>query len=309
MKNIGLGKGLDAIFSNTPIVNNDENINNNTNLPIEVDPSSISKLDVDLIDPNPFQPRKEFDRDALDELKKSILQNGLIQPITVRPFNNRYQLISGERRLRSFKELGFKTIPAYIINVESDEMMLALALIENIQREKLNIIEVAQAYQRLIDECNLTQEQIAEKVGKDRSTVTNTLRLLKLPKVIQDALSNDEITPGHARAILAVSDVNTQLEVFHKIKTEQLSVRKSEQLVNSLNKNEKKTNFKPSNIKKNDNIVKDINTKDFEDKLRVLFGTKVAINHRKDGTGEIVISYFSLDDFERIFELMNEKKY
>lgn len=298
MKTTGLGKGLDAIFT-TDINSLQEN------LQVEIDTNTITKIDVNLIDPNPFQPRTEFDREALDELKKSILQNGLIQPITVRPYQNRYQLISGERRLRSFKELGYKEIPAYIINVESDELMLALALIENIQREKLNIIEIAQAYQRLIEECKLTQEQVAEKVGKDRSTITNTIRLLKLPKPIQEALAKDEITPGHARAILTVENVAQQLDIFERIKKEQLSVRKVEQLVQSINK---KSPSSKSKVSKNNssNATKDINIKDYEDKLRHLVGTKVAINHRKDGDGEIIISYFSLDEFERIFELLNE---
>ncbi|HOJ36948.1 MAG TPA: ParB/RepB/Spo0J family partition protein [Ignavibacteriales bacterium] len=298
MKTTGLGKGLDAIFT-TDINNLQEN------LQVEIDTNTITKIDVNLIDPNPFQPRVEFDREALDELKKSILQNGLIQPITVRPYQNRYQLISGERRLRSFKELGYKEIPAYIINVESDEMMLALALIENLQREKLNIIEVAHAYQRLIDECNLTQEQVAEKVGKERSTITNTIRLLKLPKAIQDSLAKEEITPGHARALLSLENTAQQLDVFEKIKTEQLSVRKVEQLVQSISKSggSKKIKQGKSN---STNIPKDINIKDYEDKLRHLVGTKVSINHRKDGDGEIIISYFSLDEFERIFELLNE---
>ncbi len=254
MKTTGLGKGLDAIFT-TDINNIQEN------LQVEIDTNTITKIDVNLIDPNPFQPRVEFDREALDELKKSILHNGLIQPITVRPYQNRYQLISGERRLRSFKELGYKEIPAYIINVASDEMMLALALIENLQREKLNIIEVAHAYQRLIDECNLTQEQVAEKVGKERSTITNTIRLLKLPKAIQDALANEEITPGHARALLSLENTAQQLELFEKIKTEQLSVRKVEQLVQSINKGggSKKIKQGKSNYT---NIPKDIKIKD-----------------------------------------------
>ena len=168
----------------------------------------------------------------MEELKKSILENGLIQPITVRRAeNNRYELISGERRLRACIEIGYREIPAYIIKVDSEESMLAMALIENIQREKLNPVEIGMAYKRLMDECHLTQEQIADKVGKDRTTVANSIRLLKLPKEILDSLITEKITPGHARALINIPSEAMQLDALKKIHEGGLSVRKVEQLV------------------------------------------------------------------------------
>jgi len=317
-----LGKGLDAIFVSKTATTDDEgnsqatayahpsanspyvNIQNqmaNTN---KSNTDSITKINVDLIDPNPFQPRTEFDPVALEELKKSILLNGLIQPVTVRKFNQRYQLISGERRLRAFKAIGNKEITAYIIEVDSDQMMMALAVIENIQREKLNVIELAHAYKRLIEDCKLSQEEVADKVGKDRATVSNTIRLLKLPKEIQDSLSKDELTPGHARALINIPNEKTQLMIFRQVKAEGLSVRKVEQLVQSIAKEQ---NAPKSNTVSKESAppVKDTNHRDFEDKLRRILGTKVALNHKKDGTGHIMIEYYSHDELDRLFEMFD----
>lgn len=315
MKTSGLGRGLDAIFVpgassvNASSTSNTNNINNDINKTVSSTQSeyeTVRKISVNLIDPNPYQPRIEFEREALEELKKSILQNGLIQPVTIRKWGERYQLISGERRLRSFMEIGYKEIPAYIIKVETDEMMLALALIENLQREKLNIIEVANAYKRLIDECSLSQEQVAERVGKDRTTVANTIRLLKLPQKIKDALASDEISAGHARALININNERSQLEIFEKIKSEHLSVRKVEQLVQQYLKSGL-IGEKPKSTSNIDSaaIKKDFNVRDFEDKIRKILGTKISINNKKDGSGEINIQYFSYDEFERIFELFD----
>jgi ParB family chromosome partitioning protein len=238
----------------------------------------------------------------MEELKKSILENGLIQPITVRRVeNNRYELISGERRLRACIEIGYREIPAYIIKVDSEETMLAMALIENIQREKLNPIEIGMAYKRLMDECHLTQEQIADKVGKDRTTVANSIRLLKLPKEILDCLISEQITPGHARALINIPSEAMQLDALKKIQDGGLSVRKVEQLVKKF-LTEGKTHKKSVSFSENSTRTS-ASINDVEDKLRKIFGTKVLCRQKQNGTGEIVIEFYSTDELERLFEL------
>jgi len=299
-----LGRGLDALIN--PNLIEDKSGEKAADLSnIKLDDGKqvdiLAKIAVDLISPNPFQPRTNFDVAALEELKKSILINGLIQPITVRRIQgNRYQLISGERRLRAFKDIGYKEIPAYIIKVDSDEILLALALIENIQREHLNPIEVAKAYKRLMEECHLTQEEIAEKVGKDRTTIANTIRLLKLPERIQDALVKEEISMGHARALISLPTEQLQLFALEKILKDGLSVRKVEQLAKQISV--KKGSSKIVNTI-SVNTSSHIHTNDLEDRLRRIFGTKVICNQRKDGTGEIKIEFYSNDELERLLEL------
>ncbi len=296
----GLGRGLDALINPQKLKgNNDYN-------QIKEDDGKQSdiliKIPVELIDPNPYQPRLNFEPKALEELKKSILSNGLIQPITIRRIqNNRYELIAGERRLKACKDIGFRDIPAYIIKVDTQEAMLAMALIENLQREKLNPIEIGFAYKRLMAECNLTQEQIAESVGKDRTTIANSIRLLKLPGEIQDSLIKEEITSGHARALINLPTERLQLEVLRKIKEGNLSVRKVERLV-------KKIILDPGKQKRTVNfLTKDTtssaNLNDVEDKLRKKFGTKVICKQKMDGTGEIIIEFYSNDELERLFDL------
>jgi len=240
----------------------------------------------------------------MEELKKSILSNGLIQPITVRrTADHKYQLVSGERRLKACKEIGYKEIPAYIIQVDSDELMLALALIENIQREKLNPIEIGAAYKRLMDECHLTQEQIAEKVGKDRTTIANTIRLLRLPEKVRERLVAEDITYGHARALINLPSEQVQVELLNKIIDKSLSVRKVEQLVRNYNENSgKELKRKTATIKtriKTDGVI----LGNIEDKLRKIFGTKVICRQKKDGSGELIIEYYSPEELERLFEL------
>ncbi|MBK8946402.1 MAG: ParB/RepB/Spo0J family partition protein [Ignavibacteriae bacterium] len=300
-----LGRGLEALLNPSIKIENHENIdlaNQNLSNDDGISQDILAKIEVENISPNPFQPRTEFDAEALDELKKSILQNGLIQPITVRRISeNKYELISGERRLRAVKEIGYKTIPAYIIVVETKEAMLALALIENIQREKLNPIEIAHAYKKLIDECNLSQEEVSEKVGKDRTTITNTIRLLKLPIEIQNSLVKDEISFGHARAIINIYDERLQLQILEKIKKENLSVRKVEQIVKSFLEGKKSE-------KKEQTILNDqdlISQRDIENKLRIIFGTKVICKQRKDGAGQITIDFYSNEELDRLFELFD----
>jgi ParB family chromosome partitioning protein len=262
----------------------------------------LVKIPVEVISPNPFQPRVNFDPASMEELKKSILENGLIQPITIRRAkNSRYELISGERRLRACIDIGYREIPAYIIKVDSEESMLAMALIENIQREKLNPVEIGMAYKRLMEECHLTQEQIADKVGKDRTTVANSIRLLKLPKEILDSLITEQITSGHARALINIPSETMQLDVLNKIHEDGLSVRKVEQLVKKFlaegKASKRSVSFSPKSTRISASIT------DVEDKLRKIFGTKVLCRQKQNGTGEIVIEFYSNDELERLFEL------
>lgn len=298
----GLGRGLDALF-------NLKNLNMDLDSApdyskVKIDDGNgvdqLAKIPVDRVSPNPFQPRISFDLEAMEELKKSILQNGLIQPVTVRRLDGNYQLISGERRLKACIDIGYKDIPAYIIKVDSDETMLALALIENIQRESLNAIETANAYKRLMDECRLTQEQIADKVGKKRTTIANSIRLLKLPEEVQQSIIKDEISAGHARAIINLPSAKLQLLALRKILKEGLSVRKVEQLAKKLSLNNIKSNKK---ISVRIPSTASTNLNDIEDRLRKVFGTKVMCRRKKDGTGQFIIEFYSNDEFERIFEL------
>jgi ParB family chromosome partitioning protein len=298
----GLGRGLDALLN--------PQVRQEISKPIPIENSGvkkddghsfniIAKIPTGKIRPNPFQPRSEFDKAALDELKKSILENGLIQPVTVRRAENGYfELISGERRLRAFKEIGYREIPAYIIKVETKEAMLALSLIENIQREKLNPIEVAHAYKRLMTECNLSQEEIAEKVGKDRSTITNSIRLLKLPKEIQKSLAKEEITAGHARALINLDSYEAQIAILKEIIAKGLSVRKVEQLVKQYSGKISKKRSAPKPPEQNVHVAA------LEEKLRGIFGTKVICKRKKNGAGSITIEFYSPDELERIIELV-----
>lgn len=299
----GLGRGLDALINQQSFTDSNKPLNlAEIKRDDGVQTDFLAKIPVELISPNPFQPRKGFDPEALEELKKSILSNGLIQPITVRRFeHNKYQLISGERRLKACKDIGYRDIPAYIIKVDTDEAMLAMALIENIQREKLNPIEIGMAYRRLMEECRLTQEQIAEKMGKDRSTVANSMRLLKLPKEIQESLIKEEITSGHARALINLPGENLQIEVLHRIISGNLSVRKVEQIVQRFLKSPGKERRTPSTNTLKSTASASVN--DIEDKLRKLFGTKVICRQKQDGAGEILIEFYSNDELERLFEL------
>jgi len=299
-----LGRGLDALI-NPNRFNETEEQKNHDYSNVKFDDGKqvdiLAKIAVDFISPNPFQPRLNFDPIALDELKKSIIANGLIQPITVRRIaGNQYQLVSGERRLRAYSDIGYKEIPAYIIKVDSDEIMLALALIENIQRETLNPIEVSKAYKRLMDECHLTQEQIADKVGKDRTTIANSIRLLKLPDKIQQCLVDESISAGHARALINLPGEDMQLYALERILLDNLSVRKVEYLTKKLI-SEGIPSKKSFSIKPKKTINSNLN--DVEDKLRKIFGTKVLCKQDKSGGGEIIIEFFSNDELERLFEL------
>jgi len=302
----GLGRGLDALIKPQDYVKNGvdtedlSTVKDDDGKQVDV----LAKISVDFISRNPYQPRFGFDLEAMEELKKSILSNGLIQPITVRRTpDHKYQLVSGERRLKACKDIGYREIPAYIIQVDSDELMLALALIENIQREKLNPIEIGAAYKRLMDECHLTQEQIAEKVGKNRTTVANTIRLLRLPEKVRERLVADDITYGHARALINLPNEEVQVELLNKIIDKSLSVRKVEQLVRDYNKSPGKEIKRKSITIKARIKTDDANLSNIEDKLRKTFGTKVICRQKKDGSGELIIEYYSSEELERLFEL------
>ena len=290
-----LGRGLSALIPKAPVkevsVRRDE-IGEDTG---EV--GIMARLPVDQIRPNPFQPRTEFDPETLAELTRSIVEKGVIQPITVRRVEGGFQLVTGERRLRAAHQAGLSEIPAYVITVDSDEEMLELALIENIQRDTLNPIEIAHAYKRLIDECHLTQEEVAEKVGKDRTTVTNFIRLLKLPIEIQVGVRKNQISMGHARALINVPTESMQLRLYQRIVDSGLSVRRIEQLAKatgtSTDGQKRKTPARETSA----------SVQSIEEKLRQTLGTKVTVREREHGRGEIVVEFYSLDDLDRLLDL------
>ncbi|NGP86904.1 ParB/RepB/Spo0J family partition protein [Fodinibius halophilus] len=258
----------------------------------------VLEVPVENIRPNPHQPRKEFDKERLEELADSIEQHGLIQPITVRYIGEkRFELISGERRLRASKLAGLTEIPAYIREV-NDEDIISFALIENIQREDLNPIEVALGYQRLIDEAGYTQAEVAERVGKNRTTITNMLRLLNLPAFIQAGLRDSKISMGHARALIPIEDEEDQKKIFNKIIDKGYSVRKTEKLVRNLNKKEDKKSKEESN-EENKALYKEISNR-----LRRKLSTKVNIKSKKNG-GEIRIEYYSDEELDRLLDLFD----
>ncbi len=259
--------------------------------------SSTSNIALDSIELNPFQPRADFDEAALKELADSIRVHGVIQPITVRSVGtNKYQLISGERRLRASKMAGLKDIPAYVRNA-NDQEMLEIALIENIQREDLNAIEIAIHFRRLLDECNLTHESLADRLGKDRSTVTNFLRLLKLPPDVQRGLKEKRISMGHARALITLEDPIAQIAVYKEAVEKHLSVREVEALVRTYQpKKQNATDKKPSTLS--------YEVRKVQDALSSHLATRVVIKKGTQGKGEIVISFFSDDDLFRLKEII-----
>jgi ParB family chromosome partitioning protein len=261
----------------------------------------IANVELHRIQKNPFQPRADFDPAALDQLTRSIKEKGVLQPITIRRIEGGYQLISGERRLRAARDAGLNRIPAYIIQVRSEEEMLELALIENLQREDLNPIEIAISYRRLLEECNYTQEEVASRVGKDRSTVTNFLRLLKLPEEIQHALRTGELTSGHGRALVAIDDGHLQLVVFKRILRDGLSVREVERII-------RRPPGRRRSAQTGRNIAERSTLASVEERLRQLLGTKVQVRSLQHGRGEILIEYYSAEDLDRILDILEESK-
>jgi ParB family chromosome partitioning protein len=301
-KRNALGKGLSALLNDSPSVNTGTVTGRQTTPggPVSETQSlgNIGEVKISEIEVNPFQPRTEFDDQALADLSASIKLQGLIQPITVRRINaHSYQLISGERRLRASKLAGLTQIPAYIRSA-NDQQMLEMALIENIQREDLNAIEVALSFQRMIDELKLKQEELGDRVSKNRSTVTNYLRLLKLPPTIQISLRDGEISMGHAKALLAVDDATTQLFIHQQIVKQGLSVRRAEEMARDIQQAPNKREGKqpeplPFQMQK------------IQDELASKFSTRVKLKVNTQGNGSIEIPFLSEDDLGRILEMLD----
>lgn len=281
MKNRALGKGLSALIPGAASNGNDVNL---LELPVE----SIAE--------NPFQPRESMDLDALRELADSIKENGILQPLTACKWQGRYTLISGSRRLKAAKMAGLNVVPVYLREVESDAELLELAIVENLQREDLNPIDLAKGYLRLAEECSLTQDEIAKKVGKARPSVTNTIRLLKLPEEIQDAVRKSELSMGHARALLAVENKKAAVKLFQRIQKDGITVRKLEKIIASgkISENEKKA-------PKSNPYLDDIT-----DRLRAIYATKITITPKGKG-GVISIGYYSEDELERLIEMLDRR--
>jgi ParB family chromosome partitioning protein len=291
-KKRALGRGLSAILESpeTDITSKD--------ISGEFVAGAIANIPINLIETNPFQPRDQFEEDRLKELSASIKEQGIIQPITVRKLGyDKYQLISGERRLRASKLAGLFEIPAYI-RIANDQQMLELALVENIQREQLNSIEVAISFQRLLDECNLTQEQLSDKVGKNRTTISNYIRLLKLAPEVQVAIRDAQISMGHARALISIEDAETQLAITKNIIKKDLSVRDVEEIVRNLNKQTERKDVKPVELPEP--------LKQSRNYLTTKFGTKVDLTRNDRGKGSIVIAFKNDNDLNRILTLLGE---
>ena len=295
-KRNALGRGLSALLNDS--VNVLPNKTEYTGSPDVSSMGSVNDIRIAEIEVNPFQPRTDFDADSLAELADSIKVQGLIQPITVRRVNaHRYQLISGERRLRASKLAGLTSIPAYV-RTANDQQMLEMALIENIQRENLNAIEVALSFQRMIDECNLKQEELGERVSKNRSTVTNYLRLLKLPPTIQASIRDGQISMGHARALITINDPTKQLYIHKLITKDGLSVRKVEELARDLQRSPvKKEGKQPEPLS--------FQVQKIQDDLASKFSTKVKLKLNSQGKGSIEIPFLSEDDLSRILEMLD----
>ncbi len=290
-KKNALGRGLSALIET-------EEVSTSGSL-------SMNEVEITLIEANPNQPRTTFDEELLAELATSIKQLGVIQPITLRRISeNKYQIISGERRYRASKLAGLTTIPAYVKDVEDHASIEMMALIENIQREDLNALEIALSFQKLIEEFQLTQDQLSEKVGKKRATISNYLRLLRLPAVVQMSLKKKQLDMGHARALLSIEDTETQLSVYDQIVKEELSVRKVEELVRNINSGESqpkttgnKTTQKRSEPKEDFKLL--------ETRLTSFFNTKVQFSANEEGKGKISIAFSNEDEFDRIIEILD----
>src|SRR6185312_3834909 len=294
-KKDALGKGIRSLLQN---IDSDLSVTEKSLIKDEKSHVANTRIPLNLIEANPEQPRHDFDETALSELAASVKMHDIIQPITVtRTGNGKYRIIAGERRFRAAKIAGLNDVPVYIRDVK-DSKILELALLENLQREDLNAIEIALSYKQLMEELDYTQDQLAERMGKERSTVTNYIRLLKLPPDIQAAVRNGNISMGHARALINVDVVDKQLYIFNEIKTKELSVRQTEDLVRKLytpGKNTVNNQAKPTlppSLKK------------IEDNLASHFSTKVKMTHSKKGTGSITFDYFSIEELSSLLDKM-----
>lgn len=288
----GLGKGLDALIP----VSGDVKGNKKSGASLEKEKGSETLVKITMVEPNREQPRKTFDEEALNELAESIKQFGLLQPILVQDRKSYYEIIAGERRWRAAKIAGLKEVPVIIKDL-TDQEIVEISLIENIQRENLNPIEEAMAYKKLLNEFHLKQEEVAERVSKSRTAVTNSMRLLKLEEEVQKMVVEELITTGHARALLGIEDGEQQIACAQKIIDEKLSVRDIEKLVKNMNKPAKEK--KASKEKNTDFIYQDI-----EEKLKLSLGTKVSVSAKENGTGKIEIEFYSNDDLERLLEIL-----
>lgn len=285
-----LGRGLDALISTEDVRTEGS--------------STINEINVSLIEPNPNQPRHEFDEEALQELADSIAEIGIIQPITLRELENgRYQIIAGERRWRASQKAGLTTIPAYI-RTASDENVMEMALIENIQRQDLNSIEIALAYQHLIDEYGLTQEKLSERVGKKRATVANYLRLLKLPAPVQVAIQNHQIDTGHARALLALDNPKAQVKVFNEIQNKGFSVRQVEEMIKSLNAGRNEDFSRSRGKKQNSSEVEEYVP--LRAQLSELLKSEVRISCSSKGGGKVSFPFRSVEDLRCIISMLQK---
>ena len=283
-KKFALGRGLDALISTEEVKT--------------AGSSSINEIELSKISVNPNQPRREFDPVALQELADSIAEIGIIQPITLRQLSeDSYQIIAGERRYRASIQAGLKSIPAYIRTAD-DENVMEMALIENIQREDLNPIEEAFAYKRLLEEFNLKQDEVAERVSKSRTAVTNSIRLLKLNEKVQQMVIDDMIQTGHARALLGIEDLEKQYNMAQKVFDEKLSVRETEKLVKKVQK--EKEEVEKTKMDKQLEIV----YQDLEEKMKQILGTKVSINAKDENKGKIEIEYYNKEDLDRLIDMI-----
>ncbi len=293
-KKSGLGKGLDSLIADK--VSNKTKITEET----KVNSNEGIKVPINKVEPNKTQPRKEFDEDALLELSESIKQYGVLQPLLVQQREGFYEIIAGERRWRAAKNAGLKEVPVIIKNL-SEQEIVEISLIENIQRENLNPIEEALAYKRLLREFNLKQDEVAERVSKSRTAVTNTMRLLKLNEKVQQMIVDEMISTGHARALLGISDLEMQYTVAQKIFDEKLSVRETEKLVKKIQNGEDEK--KQNSENKLDEKLRIIYA-DLEEQMKGIFGTKVKINSKNSDSGKLEIEYYSQSELERIIDII-----
>jgi ParB family transcriptional regulator, chromosome partitioning protein len=303
-KRAALGRGLSALLPGTETHDDTERDRGPARFEDRVRlVGRVAEVEVASIRPNPYQPREQFDEQALDELAASIRQLGIIQPVTVRVLEDgQYELISGERRLRAAKRAGISRIPAYVRDADIEEM-LEMALVENVQREELNPVEVAIGYQRLIEECDLTQEQVAQKIGKNRATVTNFLRLLRLPPRIQAALRDRTVSMGHARALINIDDEAQQDRLLDEIREKDLSVRQVEERVRKLREEPEAPVSRPEETPMRDRLQ----LEDYTSRLRSHLSTRVQIKHRGKDGGRIEIAYFSDEELDRILDTITRQ--
>lgn len=288
----GLGKGLDTLI---PAGEGRGNNKGKGNSEVQVIDKPDMNVPIIKVEPNPDQPRKFFNEDELEELTDSIKQHGIFQPILVKDVGDHYMIVAGERRWRAAMKAGLKEVPVIIRDYTEEEIVI-ISLLENVQRSDLNPIEEAQTYKKLIDNFNLKQDEVAEKVSKSRTAVTNSLRLLKLSDDVQQMLIDGTISSGHARALLAVEDKELQYELAQKVMDEKLSVREIEKIIKDLNKPKKEQDKKKKDL--------DFLYKDLEEKLKINLGAKVSINAKDEDKGKIEIEYYSKEDLERIIDML-----